>query len=141
MKTTELDLEVFRTAAQKLSADGPVFILNLLRYRDRALYESHPDESPCSGRDAYHQRYLPAFQRLAESTDYKLTFFGSVLGRLAGPQGAQWDDVAIVEYASYAEFCGVVGSERYREEANHHRLAALEDFRLFVINKQNISAE
>jgi hypothetical protein len=33
MKTTELDLEVFRAAAQKLPADGPVFMLNLLRYR------------------------------------------------------------------------------------------------------------
>jgi hypothetical protein len=141
MTTTELDLEVFRVAAQKLPADGPVFMLNLLRYRDQALYEGRPDEPPCSGRDAYHQRYLPTFQRLAESTDYKLTFVGSVLAKLAGPEGAQWDDVAIVEYASYAEFCGVVDSERYREEANHHRLAALEDFRLFVTNKQNIGVE
>jgi hypothetical protein len=141
MKTTELDLEVFRAAEQKLPADKPIFMLNLLRYRERALYEGHPAEAPCSGREAYHQRYLPTFQRLAVSTDYKLRFFGSVLAKLVGPEGAQWDDVAIVEYASCAEFCGVVDSERYRAEANHHRIAALEDFRLFVINKQNIGAE
>jgi hypothetical protein len=141
MKTIELDLEVFRATPQKLPTDGPVFMLNLLRYRDRAHYEGHPDEPPCSGREAYHQRYLPTFRRLAVSTDYKLRFFGSVLAKLVGPEGAQWDDVAIVEYASYAEFCGVVGSERYREEANHHRLAALDDFRLFVTNKQNVGAE
>jgi hypothetical protein len=66
-------------------------------YCDIELYEGRRDEPPCSGRDAYHHRYLPTFQRLAKSTDYKLTFFGSVLAKLAGPEGAQWDDVAIVE--------------------------------------------
>ncbi len=141
MKTIELDLEGFKATAQKIPTDGPVFMLNLLRYRDRALYQDRPDEAPCSGREAYHHRYLPSFQRLAASTDYKLTFFGSVLGKLVGPDGARWDDVAIVEYASYADFCGVVDSERYRTEANHHRLAALEDFRLFVTDKQNIGAD
>lgn len=141
MKTIELDPEVCRAAAQKLPADKPVSMLNLLRYRDRAHYEGHPDESPCSGREAYHQRYLPTFRRLAVSTDYKLRFFGSVLAKLVGPESAQWDDVAIVEYANYAAFCDVVDSERYRKEANHHRLAALEDFRLFVTSKQSIGAD
>jgi hypothetical protein len=141
MNTTELDLEVFRAAGNKLPAEGPVFILNLLRYRERALYDDHPDEAPCSGRDAYHQRYLPMFQQLAGSIDFKLIFFGSVLAKLVGPERAQWDDVAIVEYPSYAEFFGVVNSERYRTEANPHRLAALADFRLFVTNRQTLGAE
>ena len=78
---------------------------------------------------------------LAASTDYKLRFFGSVVAKLAGPEGAQWDDIAIVEYANFAAFCGVVDSERYRKEANHHRLAALEDFRLFVTDERNIGAD
>ena len=139
MKTVELDFENFRTIAGRLPADGPVFMVNMLRYRDRALYDGHPHEPPCSGREAYHQRYLPAFRRLAASTEYKLQFYGAVLAKLVGPEGARWDDVAIVEYPSYAAFCAVVDSESYRREANHHRLAALEDFRLFVADKQNIA--
>lgn len=140
MKTIGLDLENFRNVARKLPADGPVFMVNLLRYRDRALYDGHSEEALCSGREAYHRRYLPVFQRLAANTDYKLRFFGAVAARLVGPEGAQWDDVAIVEYPSYASFLDIVDSDAYRSEANHHRLAALEDFRLFVAEAQGVGA-
>jgi len=139
MNTLELDLEALE-AANKLPAAGPVYMVNMLRYRETARYEGDADETPCSGREAYRQRYLPMFQKLAGSTEYKLIFFGSVLAKLVGPAGAQWDDVAIVEYASYADFCAVVNSERYRREANPHRLAALADFRLFVANRGNVGA-
>ena len=67
-------------------------MVNLLRYRDRALYDGHSEEAVCSGREAYHRRYLPVFQRLAANTDYKLRFFGAVAARLVGPEGAQWDE-------------------------------------------------
>ena len=73
-------------------------------------------------------------------TKKRQDFFGAVAARLVGPEGAQWDDVAIVEYPSYASFLDIVDLDAYRSEANHHRLAALEDFRLFVAEAQGVGA-
>ena len=135
MKTVEIDPSALEAAARALRPNEPVQMLNLLRYREQALYKVESGEPPCSGRTAYFERYLPAFRRLASDIAPKRLFIGSVL-KLVGPEGARWDDALIVEYSSYAAFRAVVGSDAYRNEAAPHRLAALDDARLFALEKR-----
>jgi hypothetical protein len=136
MKTIEIGPSALEAAARALRPNEPVQMLNLLRYREQALYKDQSGETPCSGRTAYFERYLPAFRRLASHIAPKRVFIGSVLGRLVGPEGARWDDALIVEYPSYAAFRAVVGSDAYREQAAPHRLAALDNARLFALVKR-----
>src|SRR5476649_1248002 len=75
MRTTEMTLENIQAAAGAIPADGPVFMLNMLRYRERAEYAG-ADAAPCSGREAYHERYRPAFGRVAEGAGVKVAWVG-----------------------------------------------------------------
>ena len=102
-------------------------MLNLLRYRAYARYEDGFDAAPCSGREAFHERYRPAFRRLAAGKPLVRMFSGPVLASLVGPQGERWDEAAINEYGDFAAFRSIVDTETYRREVAPHRHAALED--------------
>jgi uncharacterized protein (DUF1330 family) len=134
MRTTDMTLENIQAAAGAIPADAPVFMLNMLRYRERAEYAG-ADAPPCSGREAYHERYRPAFGRVAEGAGVKVAWLGGVLAKLVAPAGELWDDVAIVEYPSFAAFRRVVENPRYEAEAAPHRKAALADWRLIATAK------
>ena len=58
-----------------------------------------------------------------------------MLARLVGPEGARWDAAVLNEYADFAAFRAIVDSEAYRTQVEPHRLAALDEFRLFVLDK------
>lgn len=62
----------------------------------------------------------------------KSIFIGSVhaCGPLVAPSHEQWDDIAVFEYPSIESFYEMVNSKEYANNAQHHRLAALEDWRL-----------
>lgn len=50
-------------AAEKMVAtDAPIAMLNLVTFNPVAMYED-PSVEACSGREAYLQRYAPAFKR------------------------------------------------------------------------------
>jgi hypothetical protein len=135
LKTSEIHLDALDAAERSLPPNQPVYMLNLLRYRDEALYDGRPDEPPCTGREAFHQRYVPAFRRLAAGLPAQRLFFGPVLAKIVGPDGALWHDAALNEYADFATFRAVVDSDAYRREAAPHRHAALDDSRLFALVK------
>jgi hypothetical protein len=135
LKTHEITLDSLDAAERSLPPGQPIYMLNLLRYRDQALYDGDLLAPPCTGREAFHQRYRPAFRRLAAGLGVQGLFFGSVLAKLVGPDGAQWDDAALNEYADFATFRSVVDTDAYRREAAPHRHAALDDFRLFALTK------
>ena len=135
MRTIDFNPQDILAAAGAIPPDAPVFMLNLLRYRERADYGDRAGVAPCSGREAYHQRYRPAFGRVAEGAGVKVAWLGGVLARLVGPADESWDDMAIVEYPDFAAFRRVVESPRYQAEAAYHRLAALENWRLIATAK------
>lgn len=134
MRTTEIDFESLRAAAGDLPPHQPVFMLNLVRYRERADYGDRAGVEPCDGRTAYHQRYIPVWRVLAPASA-QLVWFGAALGHLVAPSDERWHDVGIVKYPSIAVFQQLVDSPRYAAEAAHHRRAALEDWRLLVLSK------
>ncbi|MGQ0467344.1 MAG: DUF1330 domain-containing protein [Sporichthyaceae bacterium] len=111
-----------------LPSGGSITMLNLLRFRDRADYTAHPDETPCDGRQAY-RRYLDGVMPLVEAIGGSIVFAGAYVGRVIAPPDEHWDDLLVVTYPERAQFIGVLTSEEYRS-VSFHRSAALMDSRL-----------
>lgn len=138
MTTTDMTRDALDTAAAAGSAGQPIFMLNLLRYNEQANYGDDAPFAPCSGREAYFQRYVPAFSEVAEGTGIKPFWIGNVLAGIVAPADEQWDDVAIVEYPSFGAFRTLVESEAYKAKADPHRSAALADWRLIATSKAEL---
>lgn len=131
MQTIKIDAGDVLAASAAVPDDSPVFMLNLLRYKKDADY-GEPGDAPCSGRTAYHERYVPVFRELAAGEGVKVTWLAAALARVVGPADEQWDEVGVVEYPSFAAFRRISESARYKAEAERHRLAALADWRLIA---------
>lgn len=138
--SVELTEEALDAAARVVPEGAPVTMLNLLRYREVADYgegggaDRGPVAAGASGRTAYSEGYLPAFTELAGQlgVEVEVVHFGHVSAALVAPEAERWDDVALVRYPSFAHFRRIVESAAYAELADHHRLAALADWRLIA---------
>lgn len=108
--------------------DGPVVMLNLLRYRDLA-----DDDSGRTGREAYAD-YSAVAVRLVVEHGGGFEFMGTAAPSVIAPEGEQWDDVVLVRYPNRAAFLAMVSSEEYRTNM-HHRTVALADSRLIPMTK------
>jgi len=113
-----------------LSSPGPIQMLNLLRFRERAAYpEGHPQAAQgLSGAEAYRlygREAAPVLQRVGGRQ--------IILARpeltLIGPEDERWDLFFIAEYPSVDAFVTMIQDEAYRQ-AVVHRQAAVEDSRL-----------
>lgn len=107
--------------------DGPVTMVNLLKFRATARYEDG-DEVPCSGREAY-ARYKHAFtQTVGAVSQAQILYDGPVqqvfIGKSGAPE-ADWDSVLIVRYPSRKHFLAMMAEPTYRQ-ALRHRYAGLE---------------
>lgn len=108
-------------------------MLNLLRYRDRADYGPGSELERRTGREAYFDRYIPAWtEAVAPFGGASPVWLGTVDARLAGPADEPWHDVALIEYPSFETFVSMLHSEFYAQHADPHRRAALEDWRLLA---------
>lgn len=65
MRTTEINSEALQAAADVIPEDVPVIMLNLIRYKEHADYDASAGFAPGSGREAYFQLHLPAFNQVA----------------------------------------------------------------------------
>lgn len=106
--------------------EGPVVMLNLLRYRDEAS-----DGSGRTGREAYLQYGVLVIEMVLDRGG-SVVFQGSADEMVIGPSDEAWDDVVLVRYPSRAAFLDMVTSEAYRA-AHVHRAAALADSRLLAM--------
>ena len=130
--------EALVAAARVVPEGSPVVMVNLLRYREVADYggspaaERGPVAAGASGRAAYAGGYLPAFAAVAAQAgvEVEVLYYGQVHAALVAPPAEAWDDAVLVRYPSFAGFRRIVGSAAYAEQADHHRLAALADWRL-----------
>jgi uncharacterized protein (DUF1330 family) len=118
--------QVFPTPEQlmPLAGDdsGPVVMLNLLKFRERAAYaDGRPDD--ISGQEAY-LRYAALMQRIVEGAGGRFLFSGAVQGVVIGSVEEAWDMVGLVEYPSRAAFFRIATS-RDVQEIGVHREAGL----------------
>lgn len=94
------------TALVDGDADGPLVMLNLNRYRDRAAYAADPPggEPPdVSGREAY-QRYGAVALATLNRLDGAIVFHGSPTLTVVGDERDEWDEVIAVRYPNAQAF-------------------------------------
>ncbi len=114
--------------------NGPVVMLNLLRFRETADYSHALDLAPdtaISGAEAY-ARYMQDMLPLLEASGGAVLFSGTSKSFLIGPQDEQWDHVLLVQQASKASFLAFA-SDPEAQRVTAHRTAAVCDSRLLPI--------
>ena len=102
--------------------DGPIYMVNLLRFKERAEYEDGR-ETDLTGREAY-QIYGQAVIGLLPEFRGEVVFVGDVTFLALGQVDDLWDEVAIAKYASRADLMAMSTSEAWLE-ASVHRTAGL----------------
>ena len=105
--------------------DGPIHMLNLVRFRDKAAYPDGRDVTGTQAYAAYGRDSHPVFARLGG----KIIWRGSFEFMLIGPGDETWDECFIAEYPSVGAFVDMIRDPVYRE-AVKHRQAAVMDSRL-----------
>lgn len=97
--------------------DGPMCMVNLLKFRDKAAY-TDGSEPELSGREAY-LRYAAGVQACLTAVGGSVRFSGQVTGLLLGEVEALWDMVAIAEYPSRKAMLQMVQSPEYQAITRH----------------------
>lgn len=98
---------------------GPVVMLNLLKFKQRA------DDGSGSGAQSYN-RYGDAVKPMVEALGGRFLWAGRAEQLLIGDEAAQdWDVVALVEYPSRKAFIEMAMSKQMND-IHHHREAGLE---------------
>jgi uncharacterized protein (DUF1330 family) len=114
--------------------EGPVVMLNLLRFRDVADYSAAPElapATPISGREAF-DRYIAHTDPFLRDAGGELLFLGDGGPFLIGPPDERWDLVMLVRQRSTQDFLAFARDEAYLAGLGH-RTAALEDSRLLPL--------
>lgn len=136
--TTQEYLEVSQAAGAAFfsqNIEGPVTMLNLLRFREVADYSAHPElipDKPISGAAAYQKKYIEYTMPFLQESGGELLFLGKGGRYLIGPQEAQWDLMMLVRQKSVSDFMAFSNKEDYLIGLGH-RTAALADSRLLPL--------
>lgn len=117
-------------ALAALDSEGPIVMINLLRFREQAEYPAGSGDAPCSGRDAY-ARYGAGVFPLLGKAGARVVWSGSVELAAIAPEGEAWDQAILVEYPSARHFLEMVTSADY-QACSYHRSASLADSRLLA---------
>ncbi len=114
--------------------EGPVTMLNLLRFREVADYSAHPElapASPITGRAAYELYKAHTLPFLAE-VGAEVLFIGDGGPPLIGPIDEVWDQVLLVRHRDVGTFLSFAQNRAYLAGLGH-RVAALADSRLLPL--------
>lgn len=110
-------------ALQENGPDGPIVMVNLLKFREKALYPDGRDPD-LSGREAY-DRYAREVVKLLRAVGGSVVFSGDVSFLTLGRADELWDEVALAEYPSRDALMKMSMSEEWRA-ISVHREAGLE---------------
>lgn len=114
--------------------EGPVVMLNLLRFREYADYSAAPKlapDEPITGARAY-RRYMAHAAPFVEAAGGEVLFSGTGGANLIGPSDERWDHVLLVRYPSANAFRKFTSDPGYLAGLGH-RSAALADSRLLPL--------
>jgi uncharacterized protein (DUF1330 family) len=101
----------------------PVVMLNLLRFRAKAVYaDGRPTD--LTGRQAYGL-YAAPMQKIIDAGGGKVLFGGDIASLVIGDVEDLWDTCLLVEYPSAAAFAAIVTSPEVAE-IGVHRAAGLD---------------
>jgi uncharacterized protein (DUF1330 family) len=136
--TAAFDMDRVREIARS-AGDEPVTMVNMLRFRDRASYDPGCDATPCSGRDAYFERYASVSTPLVMAAGASIFWLGSVVGHVVSPAEERWDDILLVQYPNFGAVQRLFENPAYQAVV-FHRSAALQDSRLIAARSIPIPA-
>ncbi|MDJ0918549.1 MAG: DUF1330 domain-containing protein [Woeseiaceae bacterium] len=112
-------------AFKALPRDQPIMMLNMLLFRDRAVYEDGRDATGAEAYEAYGKESAPIFQRVGGEIIWR----GIPEVMLTGPFEKQWDLMFIARYPTAGAFLEMVTDPDY-QQAVKHRTAGVLDSRL-----------
>lgn len=108
--------------------EGPIVMVNLLKFREVAAYPEDGGFERGSGAEAY-ARYQHAFTVTVGATSQAKVLYEGPVGQVVigdpAAREADWDKVLIVRYPSRQHFLAMMANAEYRE-ALVHRYAGLE---------------
>ena len=114
--------------------EGPVSMLNLLRFREMADYTGFPTLAPpgvITGRAAY-DLYMTHTLPFLEATGGAISLVGDGGSFFVGPSDERWDLALIVRQASMGDFFAFASNEEYLAGVGH-RTAAVADTRILPL--------
>ena len=115
--------EVMPTSRERITEmmepgpEGPIYMVNLLKFRDHAEYEDGR-VTDLSGRDAY-QLYGKEVSKLIGDYGGEVTFAADVTFLALGQVEELWDEIAIAMYPNRAALFEMSSSPRWQEIAVH----------------------
>ncbi len=109
-------------AMMEKGPDGPIFMVNMLKFKDEAEYPDGRD-SALSGREAY-MLYARAVAEILPQYGGELVFAGDVTFLAIGQCEELWDEIAIVSYPDRGSLLKMSMSEEW-QAASVHRTAGL----------------
>lgn len=101
---------------------GPIHMLNLVRFREKAAYPDGRDMTGAEAYAAYGRDSHPVFERLGG----RIVWRGSFELMLIGPEEEKWDECFIAEYPSVSAFVEMIRDPVYREAVKHRQAAVLD---------------
>jgi uncharacterized protein (DUF1330 family) len=108
--------------------DGPVVMMNLLKFRETAQYPPELGMAACSGKDAY-DRYQHAFTVAVGAISQAEVLYDGPCEQVfigqAGTEATDWDKLLLVRYPTRQHFLNMMADDQYRD-ALVHRYAGLE---------------
>lgn len=131
IEPTREALAALAATGRHADREGPVVMLNLLRFRDTADYSRSPElapDQPISGAEAY-RRYSANTAPLLAGVGGEVRYDGAGGDVLIGPADERWDRVLLVRYPDLAAFTAMTTDPAYLAGVGH-RTAALADSRL-----------
>lgn len=117
--------------------EGPVVMLNLVRFKSIADYRQYPDIAPdltISGREAY-DLYMAHTLPLLEASGGSLDFVGAGGHLFVGPTEERWDLALLVKQSSIESFFQFADDPAFMAGVGH-RYAALEDSRILPLSQR-----
>ena len=129
---TEIDRSIDPTADQVRALrdkgpDGPIVMVNLLKFKPEATYPEGSGFGPCSGSEAY-DRYEHAFTTVVYPVSRAEILYDGPVNQvfigMAGTPETDWDRVLIVRYPARSNFLAMMADQTYRA-ALVHRYAGL----------------
>jgi uncharacterized protein (DUF1330 family) len=109
--------EAQRQAIMEPGPDGPIVMVNLLKFKERAAYEDGR-ATELSGREAYGL-YGQAVVPLLHGVGGRLLFGAEVTFLMLGQAEPLWDQVVLAEYPNRAALVRMAMSAAYQEIAVH----------------------
>jgi uncharacterized protein (DUF1330 family) len=114
------DREQF-SAFAKMTIEGPVEMLNLIRLRGRAAYDDGREATGTEAYKAYGKASAPFFERAGGTILWR----GNPKAMVIGPSDERWDLGFIARYPSKDAFLGMVKDEGYQAIVFHRQAAVL----------------